>query len=166
MYPQNITIFFQTKNSISSILTLKLTHQVFMAAIISTLYGMVMIAVIVGTAINIVQDGILSPTAMFLMLLISQIVITAILHTEEMFCILYSVIYFITVPSMYVLLIIYSVCNLNDITWGTREIKTKKTAAVIIYILNQLIFLILYPLLLLKVKGKKKELYNYFITIL
>lgn len=162
MYPQNITIFFQTKNSISSILTLKLTHQVFMAAIISTLYGMVMIAVIVGTAINIVQDGILSPTAMFLMLLISQIVITAILHTEEMFCILYSVIYFITVPSMYVLLIIYSVCNLNDITWGTREIKTKKTAAVIIYILNQLIFLILYPLLLLKVKGKKR---NYIIIL-
>lgn len=136
MYPQDITIFFQTKNSNLSTLTLKLTHQVFVAAIISTLYGMVMIAVIVGTAINIVQDGIFSPTAMFLMLLISQIIITAILHTEEMFCVIYSLIYFITVPSMYVLLIIYSICNLNDITWGTREIKTKKTAAVIIYILN------------------------------
>lgn len=109
--------------------TCKANIQVFVAAIISTLYGMIMVAVIVGTAINIVQDGILSPSAMFLMLLMSQIVITAILHTEEIFCIIYSVIYFITIPSMYVLLIIYSVCNLNDITWGTREIKTRKTAA-------------------------------------
>lgn len=136
MYPQNITTFFQIKNSISSTLILKLTHQVFIAAVTSTVYGMVMIAVIVGTAINVIQDGILSPTAIFLMLIISQIVITAILHFEEMYCILYSLIYFITIPSMYVLLIIYSICNVNDITWGTREVKTKKTAAVIIYILN------------------------------
>lgn len=136
MYPQNITTFFQIKNSISSTLILKLTHQVFIAAVTSTVYGMVMIAVIVGTAINVIQDGILSPTAIFLMLITSQIVITAILHFEEMYCILYSLIYFITIPSMYVLLIIYSICNLNDITWGTREVKTKKTAAVIIYILN------------------------------
>lgn len=136
MYPQNITTFFQIKNSISSTLILKLTHQVFIAAVTSTVYGMVMIAVIVGTAINVIQDGILSPTAIFLMLIISQIVITAILHFEEMNCILYSLIYFITIPSMYVLLIIYSICNVNDITWGTREVKTKKTAAVIIYILN------------------------------
>lgn len=161
MYPQDITIFFQIKNSISSTLTLKLTHQVFVAAIISTLYGMIMVAVIVGTAINIVQDGILSPSAMFLMLLISQIVITAILHTEEIFCIIYSVIYFITIPSMYVLLIIYSVCNLNDITWGTREIKTRKTAAVIIYILNQLIFFSSLSITITKSERKKRR--NYII---
>lgn len=103
-----------------------------MAAIISTLYGMVMIAVIVGTAINIVQDGIMSPSAMFLFLVIAQMIITALLHPEEMYCLLYSIIYFITVPSMYVLLILYSICNLNNITWGTREVAIKKTAAVII----------------------------------
>lgn len=157
MYPQNITTFFQIKNSISSTLTLKLTHQVFVAAVTSTLYGMVMIAVIVGTAINVIQDGILSPTAIFLMLIISQIVITAILHIEEMYCIIYSLIYFITIPSMYVLLIIYSICNLNDITWGTREVKTKKTAAVIIYILNQLIFSNSLSITITKNKRGKKE---------
>lgn len=103
-----------------------------MAAAISTVYCMLMIAVIVGTAINVVQDGPLSPTAIFLILLISQMFITALMHPAEMYCLIYSIIYFITVPSMYVLLIIYSISNLNDITWGTREVKTKKTAAVII----------------------------------
>ncbi|KAK9304728.1 hypothetical protein QLX08_003947 [Tetragonisca angustula] len=109
--------------------TCKANIQVFIAAAISTVYCMLMIAVIVGTAINVVQDGALSPTAIFLMLLISQMFITALMHPAEMYCLIYSIIYFITVPSMYVLLIIYSISNLNDITWGTREVKTKKTAA-------------------------------------
>ncbi|KAK1135613.1 hypothetical protein K0M31_000202 [Melipona bicolor] len=109
--------------------TCKANIQVAVAAVISTVYCMLMIAVIVGTAINVVQDGALSPTVIFLILLISQMFITALMHPAEMYCLIYSLIYFITVPSMYVLLIIYSISNLNDITWGTREVKTKKTAA-------------------------------------
>lgn len=113
-----------------------MVYQVFVAAVISALYSMVMVAVIVGIAISISQDGALSPSAMFVVLLISQVVIAGILHPEEINCLLYSIIYFITVPSMYVLLIIYSICNLHDITWGTREVPVKKTAKVIIYPLN------------------------------
>lgn len=99
---------------------------------ISTLYGMVMIAVLVATAINIVIDGVFSPTALFLMLLVGQVGLTGILHPVEMYCLIYSLIYFISVPSMYVLLVIYSIANLNDITWGTREVVNKKSPAVII----------------------------------
>ncbi|XP_076671619.1 hyaluronan synthase-like protein kkv isoform X1 [Andrena cerasifolii] len=109
--------------------TCKSSIQVVMALLLSTVYGLIMIAVIVGIAISIVQDGVLSPSAMFLMLLIGQMVITGLLHSVEILCLMHSVMYFVTVPSMYVLLIIYAVCNLNDITWGTREVKAKKTAA-------------------------------------
>ena len=109
--------------------TCKSNIQVIMALLLSTVYGLIMIAVIVGIAISIVQDGVLSPSAMFLMLLIGQILITGLLHPVEILCLIHSVMYFVTVPSMYVLLIIYAVCNLNDITWGTREVKAKKTAA-------------------------------------
>ena len=38
-----------------------------------------------------------------------------------------GIIYFITIPSMYLLLVIYSVFNLNNVSWGTREVP--KTAA-------------------------------------
>ena len=109
--------------------TCKSNIQVIVALLLSTAYGLIMIAVIVGIAISIVQDGVLSPSAMFLILLIGQLVITGLLHPVEFLCLIHSIMYFVTVPSMYVLLIIYAVFNLNDITWGTREVKAKKTAA-------------------------------------
>jgi chitin synthase len=39
-----------------------------------------------------------------------------------------GVIYYITIPSMYLFLTIYSVFNLNVVSWGTREVAKKKTA--------------------------------------
>ena len=44
-------------------------------------------------------------------------------------CLPYGVIYFITIPSMYLLLVIYSIFNLNVVSWGTREVPKKKTKA-------------------------------------
>lgn len=105
--------------------------QVIVAAIISTGYGIVMIAVIVALAINIVQDSVMSPSAWFLFLLIGHLVITALLHPYEIICLLYGLIYYLSVPSMYMLLIIYSIYNLDNISWGTREVKAKKSRAVI-----------------------------------
>lgn len=102
----------------------------FVAAIISTAYGLVMIAVITGIAINIVQDSWLSPSAIFLLLYSLHILIAGFLHPTEIVCVFYSVIYYVTLPSMYVILIIYSLFNLNDITWGTRELRVKKSLAV------------------------------------
>ncbi|KAK2583486.1 hypothetical protein KPH14_009451 [Odynerus spinipes] len=109
--------------------TCKANIQVWVAAILSTFYGLVMVAVITGIAISIVEDSWFSPSAMFLMLVSAEMVITALLHPREMYCLLHGVIYYISVPSMYVLLIMYSLFNLNDITWGTREVKAKKTKA-------------------------------------
>jgi hypothetical protein len=42
-------------------------------------------------------------------------------------CLPYGVIYYITVPSMYMLLIIYSLFNLNNVSWGTRETVVQLT---------------------------------------
>lgn len=39
-----------------------------------------------------------------------------------------GLIYFITIPSMYLLLVVYSVFNLNVVSWGTREVPKKLTA--------------------------------------
>lgn len=102
-----------------------------MAAVISTAYAIVMIAVIVATAINIVKESVMSPTAWFLFLIVSESAIAGLLHPYEVGCLLYGVIYYLAIPSTYILLIIYALCNLNNIAWGTREIKTKKTCAVI-----------------------------------
>lgn len=38
-----------------------------------------------------------------------------------MSALLYGIVYYITIPSMYMLLVIYSIFNMNDVSWGTRE---------------------------------------------
>nr|XP_031829269.1 chitin synthase chs-2 isoform X3 [Nomia melanderi] len=108
--------------------TCKASIQVFVAGLLTGFYSMVMITVFVGIAINVIQDGtVFSPTALFLILMLSQLFISALLHPAELYCFTCSLIYIITLPSMYMLLIIYSISNLNDITWGTRMAKTETT---------------------------------------
>lgn len=91
---------------------------------------MIMLMVIVGIALQIVEDGWFAPSSMFFVLTIAVFFITAALHPQEFSCLMYILIYYITIPSMYMLLIIYSLCNLNNVTWGTREVAQKKTLKV------------------------------------
>lgn len=100
------------------------------AAVTSSMYAIVMAAVIVALAINIVKETAMSPSAWFLFLVIGEFAIAGLLHPYEVGCLLHGLIYYLTVPSMYVLLIIYSLCNLNNISWGTREVETKKSYVV------------------------------------
>lgn len=47
--------------------------------------------------------------------------LAGLMHPQEFLALLCGVIYYITIPSMYMLLMIYSVFNMNDVSWGTRE---------------------------------------------
>uniref|UniRef100_A0A1I7W290 Chitin synthase export chaperone n=1 Tax=Loa loa TaxID=7209 RepID=A0A1I7W290_LOALO len=91
------------------------------AQIIGALFAMLMTAVIVGTVIQMQKDGIMSPHSIFLLFVIASFVIAAILHPLEFTCITPGILYFLAIPCMYMLLPIYSLCNLNNIAWGTRE---------------------------------------------
>nr|AFK08615.1 chitin synthase 2 [Locusta migratoria] len=101
--------------------TCKSDIQLTVAMIITVIYSLVMMAVLVGLILQIQEDGILAPSSLFLVLCIVEFIIAAIFHPKEMYCLPPIVIYYITIPSMYLLLIIYSVFNLNNISWGTRE---------------------------------------------
>uniref|UniRef100_A0A0C9RWL3 chitin synthase n=1 Tax=Fopius arisanus TaxID=64838 RepID=A0A0C9RWL3_9HYME len=109
--------------------TCKSNIQVLFAAILSVIYALVMVAVIIAIAINVIDDGLLSPSSLFILLVTTQIAIAGCLHPQEIGCLVHGIIYYITVPSMYAVLIIYSLVNLNNITWGTREVTVKKTKA-------------------------------------
>lgn len=89
-----------------------------------------MMAVIVGTALQLGEDGIGSPSAIFLISLSSSFFIAACLHPQEFWCIVPGIIYLLSIPSMYLLLILYSIINLNVVSWGTREVAVKKTKKV------------------------------------
>ncbi|XP_055676574.1 chitin synthase chs-2 isoform X1 [Lutzomyia longipalpis] len=107
--------------------TCKSTIQVIVAQILSTLYALVMMAVIVGTALQLGEDGIGSPSAIFLISLSGSFFIAACLHPQEFWCVTAGIIYLLSIPSMYLLLILYSIINLNVVSWGTREVVAKKT---------------------------------------
>ncbi|XP_075992369.1 chitin synthase chs-2-like [Anticarsia gemmatalis] len=109
-------------------MTCKSETQIFLAHIITCVYVMVMMFVIVGIGLQIAEDGWLAPSSMFTVATFGIFFVTAALHPQEIGCLGALLIYYITIPSMYMLLIIYSLCNLNNVTWGTREVAQKKTA--------------------------------------
>ena len=107
-----------------------LVEQVIVAQIMSAAYALVMMAVIVGTALQLGEDGIGSPSAFFLITLSGSFFIAAVLHPQEFWCIVPGLLYLLSIPSMYLLLMIYSLVNLNNVSWGTREVQTKKSKKV------------------------------------
>ncbi|XP_011705416.1 PREDICTED: uncharacterized protein LOC105460624 isoform X2 [Wasmannia auropunctata] len=103
--------------------TCKERMQLLVAEIISAIYGLVMVIVLVGIMLQIAEDGWLAPSSLLFFIVACQMTIAGLLHPQEATCLLCGVIYYITVPSMYMLLIIFSVFNVHNVTWGTRDSK-------------------------------------------
>ncbi|GFO13532.1 chitin synthase [Plakobranchus ocellatus] len=103
--------------------------QLFVAAVLSAIYSLLMMAVIVGTVVQIAEDSIISPNALFLFLMVAIFVVSAAFHPQEFMCLLPGALYFLALPSGYVLLMIYSMCNLNIVSWGTRETSSQEKKA-------------------------------------
>ncbi|XP_065134934.2 chitin synthase chs-2-like [Paramisgurnus dabryanus] len=111
---------------------LKSDTQITIAALMSVFYAFIM----AGAALSIigdivVQDTFLTPSGLFLISMVLMYLITAVLHPQEFSLVIYGFVYFLSIPSGYLLLIIYSIVNMNNVSWGTRETGGKaKTAAV------------------------------------
>ena len=95
--------------------------------VLAHLYALVMMAVLAGTGLQLIEDGIGSPSAIFLITMVGSFFIAACLHPQEFLCIGHGIVYLLAIPSMYLLLIIYSITNLNVVSWGTREVVVKKS---------------------------------------
>ncbi|XP_061621971.1 chitin synthase 1 [Phyllopteryx taeniolatus] len=100
----------------------KPNNQITIAAIMSVLYAFLMTASLFSIIGDIVVQGtFLTPTGVFLVSMTIMYLVTAILHPEEFGMIIYGLMYFICIPSGYLLLTIYSLVNMHIVTWGTRE---------------------------------------------
>ncbi|XP_034536216.1 chitin synthase 1 [Notolabrus celidotus] len=100
----------------------KANTQITIAGIMSVLYAFLMTASLFSIIGDMVMQGtFLTPTGVFLVSMAIMYLVTAILHPEEFGMIIYGLMYFICIPSGYLLLAIYSLVNMNNVSWGTRE---------------------------------------------
>ncbi|XP_036439164.1 chitin synthase 1 [Colossoma macropomum] len=105
----------------------KANFQLTIASILSVLYAFLMTAsffAIIGDMIK--EETFITPTGIFLISMTVLYLITAILHPMEFGLIIYGLMYFICIPSGYLLLTIYSLVNMNIVSWGTRESNKDK----------------------------------------
>merc|ERR1719334_2295427 len=112
---------------VATCLMLKTKWQLLLSQLLSTFYALIMMAVIVGTTLQLMEDGLGSPSAIFLISMTGSFFIAACLHPQEFWCVVPGLMYLLCIPSMYLLLIIYSITNLNVVSWGTREVAVKKS---------------------------------------
>lgn len=107
--------------------TVKSKYQIMAAEIFSAFYSFIMMVVFVGSIITAAKESPFHPSVIFLGAMMFIFLFAAILHPWEFSCIIYGALYFLCVPSGFLLLVIYSLCNMNVISWGTREVPKKKT---------------------------------------
>ncbi|XP_052795778.1 chitin synthase chs-2-like [Mya arenaria] len=105
-------------------LTVTQKKQLLVAAILSTAYTFVMVIVTIGMILNIVSETVLSPSVIFLIFVGAVFLISALLHPQEFTCLLPGLLYYVSVPSTFIFLNVFYMCNLHDIRWGTRESKS------------------------------------------
>ncbi|KAM9839122.1 chitin synthase chs-2-like [Aulostomus maculatus] len=103
---------------------LKPDTQIKVAAIFSIVYAFLMLVVImsiIGTMVK--EKTILTPSSIFVIAMAIIYITTAFMHPQEFSLVFHGFLYILCIPSAYLLLIIYSMVNMNNVSWGTREVK-------------------------------------------
>nr|BBB15954.1 chitin synthase [Ciona robusta] len=98
--------------------------QVAVAGILTILYALVMMAVIVGVVGAMATNSILDPNNIFMIMLVGLYAFTGLVHPKELMCLIHGILYYLCVPSAFIFLMVYSLTNMNNVSWGTREVKT------------------------------------------
>ena len=107
--------------------TTKPDTHVLVAMLLSAVYAIIMTIVIVGTVVNAIDESLTSPNIVFMVTLVGFFVLAGLFHPQELTTLVSGIIYFLVFPSAYLLLPLYALCNLNVVSWGTREVARKKT---------------------------------------
>ncbi|XP_071149954.1 chitin synthase chs-2-like [Mytilus edulis] len=98
-------------------------RQLQLAAVLSAIYVIVMMIVMIGVVKDAIEEGLCSMTTIFIIFVAGVFVVSALIHPKEFFCIIPGLLYFVAIPSMSMLMFLYSIGNLHIVSWGTRETK-------------------------------------------
>ncbi|KAK5604361.1 hypothetical protein CRENBAI_018567 [Crenichthys baileyi] len=101
-------------------------YQLF--AMISAILGPATICLMVAASM-VKEKTILTPSSIFIVAMSIIYIVTALMHPQELPLVFFGILYIACVPSAYLLLTIYSMVNMNSVSWGTREAKPAAGAA-------------------------------------
>lgn len=91
------------------------------AAMLGTYYSILMMIVVVGTIVRVVDGSWKTTAVLFLIIMAAIFFLTAVCHPFELSCVNPCLLFFLCIPTNYILVIIYSLTNMNQCTWGTRD---------------------------------------------
>ena len=95
--------------------------QIAAAALLSTVYTLVMVIVTVGLFVNLATEKPYSPNIIFFVEILFIFIISGIVHPKEITCLVHGLLYYLMVPSTFIFLTVYYICNIHVVSWGTRE---------------------------------------------
>ncbi|XP_069036070.1 chitin synthase chs-1-like [Lepisosteus oculatus] len=108
---------------------LKSDTQISIAAFLSVIYAFLMTATVLSIIGEMVkQQTFVTPSGLFFISLVILNLVTAALHPQEFPLLIHGLLYFISIPSGYLLLTIYSIVNMDNVSWGTRETGSQAKA--------------------------------------
>ncbi|KAJ8416020.1 hypothetical protein AAFF_G00380420 [Aldrovandia affinis] len=113
----------ETSKRNSSISMLYIFYQIFTVG--SSILGPASVSLMIAGDM-VIQQTFITPTGLFLVSMTIMYLVTALLHPQEFGLIVYGLMYFICIPSGYLLLTIYSLVNMHIVSWGTRETNREK----------------------------------------
>ncbi|MEQ2216248.1 hypothetical protein XENOCAPTIV_013120, partial [Xenoophorus captivus] len=117
---------------------LKADTQITIAAVLSVLYAFLMMVVTMFIITSMVKEKtILTPSSIFIVAMSIIYIVTALMHPQELPLVFYGILYIACIPSAYLLLTIYSMVNMNSVSWGTRETKPAAEAATTVTTVHQ-----------------------------
>ncbi|XP_063435710.1 chitin synthase chs-2-like [Mytilus trossulus] len=102
--------------------------QIAAAALLSTVYTLVMVIVTVGLFVNIASEKTYSPNVIFFVEILCIFLFAGLAHPKELMCLAHGLLYYLMVPSTFIFLTVYYMCNIHVVSWGTREKKTQDEA--------------------------------------
>jgi chitin synthase len=96
-------------------------RQIFAAGVMTCLFTIVMVFVTVGMCLNLASEPLYSPNVIFIFEILFVFITSGICHPKEIFCLVHGLLYYLTIPSTFIFLTVYYMCNIHVVTWGTRE---------------------------------------------
>ncbi|CAN0125575.1 unnamed protein product [Lampetra fluviatilis] len=99
----------------------KAATQIKVGMFLTVLYMFLMLATFISIVVDLVINGVFTPNGFFIMTLAAVHVTAALLHPSELGCLVHGFVYALCIPAGYLLLVIYSLVNMSDVSWGTRE---------------------------------------------